>query len=446
MKQYLYPTIAAVAILLLLSPMFATIMANNAFADSPNLNVTTKDDKGSTLTGYWVEVRQGGSTVKTGFSPVSFTLTAGNYEVGVGDYGGYLFKQWSDGTTARFHPITIATTGAVSLTAIYSTTSPPPPPTSGITVTSRYVDGPTLTGMYVTLRHNGATVGTGFTPKTFTAVTAGDQYTVIPSDYTNAYFNKWNDGSTVREKTVTATSTGVSLTALYTASLSATPDFDISASPSSLSLKTGSSGTYTIGVKSVDSFSSSVSLSVTSPVIAGVTATFGPTSVKPAAGGTATSELTVSVSSTASAGTYTLKLAGTSAGISHSTTRTLVVSKAVTAGSITVYAHRIPSTYWGPCFATTCDAGTGPGTAMYFVLYDRAGNVVQTGFADEHGYAFAGLDSSNIYYLVYPTDCGSCHNSTHDVVFDHWEDGSKTRPRAVDVGQGAHAWFAYVPH
>src|SRR5438132_173601 len=269
MKQYLNSRIAVIAILLLLTSAFVPIIANNAFAASPNLNVITKDDKGNTITGYWVEVRQGGTTVKTGFSPVSFTLAAGSYEVAVGDYGGYFFKQWSDGTTARFHPITITSTGAVSLTALY-TTSP-----------------------------------------------------------------------------------------------SATPNFSISASPSSLSLNTGSSGKYTINIKSVNSYSSSVSLSLTSPSIAGVTATFNPTSVTPPAGGTVTSTLTISVASTAPPGTYQLKITGTGTGsLSHSTTTTLVISKA--GGTITVYAHRIPSPNWDPCFAKTCSAWTGPGAAMYF--------------------------------------------------------------------------------
>src|SRR5437867_12650527 len=107
MRQYLNSRIAVIAILLLLTPAFAPIIAENAFADSPNLNAITKDDKGNTLTGYWVEVRQGGTTVKTGFSAVSFTLAAGSYGVGVGDDGGYFFKQWSAVITPIFHPNTL---------------------------------------------------------------------------------------------------------------------------------------------------------------------------------------------------------------------------------------------------------------------------------------------------------------------------------------------------
>src|SRR5579875_1776043 len=113
--------------------------------------------------------------------------------------------------------------------------------------------------------------------------------------------------------------------------------------------------------------------------------------------------------------------------------------------SITVYAKRIPSSYWAPCFATSCSAGTGPGAKMFFSLEDSSGNVVQTGFADENGYSFTGLNPQAQYYLVYPSDCDYCHNDPHNVVFSHWQDGSTDRPRAVDLGQSVTAYFEYVP-
>jgi hypothetical protein len=113
--------------------------------------------------------------------------------------------------------------------------------------------------------------------------------------------------------------------------------------------------------------------------------------------------------------------------------------------SITVYAKRIPSSYWAPCFATSCSAGTGPGAKMFFSLQDSSGNVVQTGFADENGYSFTGLNPQAQYYLVYPADCDYCHNDPHNVVFSHWQDGSTDRPRAVDLGQSVTAYFEYVP-
>ncbi len=113
-------------------------------------------------------------------------------------------------------------------------------------------------------------------------------------------------------------------------------------------------------------------------------------------------------------------------------------------GEITVYAHRIPATYWDPCFATSCSAGTGPGVAMYFELWaDPAGNtVLQSGYADENGYSFTGLSPNTTYY-VYPSDCDNCHGAPHNVVFEYWGDNhGNERPRAVTMGANLDAWYS----
>lgn len=112
------------------------------------------------------------------------------------------------------------------------------------------------------------------------------------------------------------------------------------------------------------------------------------------------------------------------------------------ATEITVYAHRIPASYWDPCFATTCSAGTGPGATMYFGLYDSSGKLIQSGFADENGYTFSDLNPNDTYY-VYPADCGFCHTSLHDVVFEYWGDNHSTvRPRATTTGSSLDAWYS----
>ena len=109
---------------------------------------------------------------------------------------------------------------------------------------------------------------------------------------------------------------------------------------------------------------------------------------------------------------------------------------------ITVSAHRIPASYWAPCFALVCSAGTGPGASMYFVLYNSSGNIVGTGFADENGYTFTGLTPGATYY-VYPADCDACHGSTHDVLFQYWgADTSSVRPMAATVGESLAAWYS----
>lgn len=117
------------------------------------------------------------------------------------------------------------------------------------------------------------------------------------------------------------------------------------------------------------------------------------------------------------------------------------VAAAARSTGITVYAHRISADYWDPCFATECSAGTGPGVSMYFELADSTGNVVDSGFADENGYTFSGLDPAETYY-VYPTNCYSCHGSTHDVLFEYWGDDSTDVPREAEVGANLDAWFS----
>jgi hypothetical protein len=144
----------------------------------------------------------------------------------------------------------------------------------------------------------------------------------------------------------------------------------------------------------------------------------------------------------ASAGTsITTSTTTTTTTTSFTSTSTTKTSTTGVVGGITVYAHRIPASYWDPCFATTCSAGSGPGTTMYFELQDAAGNTIQSGYADENGYTFTGLTPGVTYY-VYPDDCAGCHGSTHDVVFDHWGDGSTVRPLATSVGSSLDAWYS----
>jgi hypothetical protein len=155
--------------------------------------------------------------------------------------------------------------------------------------------------------------------------------------------------------------------------------------------------------------------------------------------------MTVTVASNVSLGTYPLTITAIGGNLSNSITVPLTVSRPAPADGITVYAYRMPSPYWAACFATTCGLGTGPGAAMWFVLYDSAGNLVQTGFANENGYTFSGLNTSATYYLVWPSDCDQCHNSAHNVYFEYWGNGNTTRPLAVVLGSSLDAWFEYVP-
>jgi subtilase family serine protease len=104
---------------------------------------------------------------------------------------------------------------------------------------------------------------------------------------------------------------------------SATPSFTLSASPSSLSVTQGSSGSSTISVTDVNGFSGSVTLAA-SGLPSGVTAAFG---TNPTTG---SSVLTLTASSTATTGTATVTITGTSSSLTATTTIALTVTATAT--------------------------------------------------------------------------------------------------------------------
>jgi hypothetical protein len=125
--------------------------------------------------------------------------------------------------------------------------------------------------------------------------------------------------------TITITGTSGSLThttsVTLTVSAPAQPNFALSASPSSLTVKQGTSGTSTITVTDQNGFTGSVSLSA-SGLPSGVTASFG---VNPT---TSSSVLTFTASSTATTGTSTITVTGTSGTLTHTTSISLTISSA----------------------------------------------------------------------------------------------------------------------
>jgi hypothetical protein len=108
----------------------------------------------------------------------------------------------------------------------------------------------------------------------------------------------------------------VSLTALVTPVPA--PDFSLSAAPPTLTLGQSSTATGSISVLSKNGFSSPVTLSgswVTSAPT-GLTFTI-PGPITPLPNSTATSTLTITTSSGAPSGNYTIRITGTSSGLSH---------------------------------------------------------------------------------------------------------------------------------
>ncbi len=135
--------------------------------------------------------------------------------------------------------------------------------------------------------------------------------------------------ATTGTSTVTITGTSGSLTATTTLALTvsatATPNFTIAASPSSVTVTQGANGTSTITITSTGGFSSATTLSATG-LPSGVTAAFSTNPVTPAANGSVTSTLTLTASAAATVGAATVTITGTSGSLTHSTTIALTVN------------------------------------------------------------------------------------------------------------------------
>lgn len=117
-------------------------------------------------------------------------------------------------------------------------------------------------------------------------------------------------GSTVETTTVSLTVTGTS------------PSFTISASPTSLSVARGSSGTSTITTTISGGFDSAIALSASGEG-SNVTVSFSPSSI--AAPGSGTSTMTLRVSNRARTGSRTITITGKGGGVTQTTTVTLDV-------------------------------------------------------------------------------------------------------------------------
>ncbi|MEA2560329.1 MAG: hypothetical protein QOH06_1833 [Acidobacteriota bacterium] len=102
-----------------------------------------------------------------------------------------------------------------------------------------------------------------------------------------------------------------------------TPDFTIAASPSSVTVVRGNSGTSTVSTAALNGFNSAIALTASGQPT-GVTVSFSPATI--AAPGTGSSTVTLAVASTTTVGTYTITVTGSGGAISHTTTISLTVT------------------------------------------------------------------------------------------------------------------------
>jgi len=228
----------------------------------------------SAVTGYdlvtgWGSPQAALINALTGPAPAGFTISASPASVSV--------SAGSNGSTAIDSTATGGFTGSITLTA-----SGQP---SGVTVgfTTSPISAGSSTSMTIA-------VASG---------TAGGTYPI----------------------TVTGTSGTIVETTIVTLTIpGATPSFTISANPTSLSIRPGSSGSSTLTTAVSGGFSSSISLSASGEG-SNVTVRFSPTSIS----GAGTSTMTVTVNRRASAGSRTITVTATGGGVTQTLSIPLTV-------------------------------------------------------------------------------------------------------------------------
>ncbi|WP_415280979.1 spherulation-specific family 4 protein [Candidatus Nitrososphaera sp. FF02] len=285
------------------------ITAHYRTASTHNLTVNSAELDGDPLPGYYTTIRAGTTTVRTGFTSLTFAGNHGtSYVVSVSDYGSFVFDHWENNSITRAR--TLMLNSDIAITAFYRDTSvqlPPPPPENGspsasddsvatgvdasvaasvlandsdpdgdtlvitsvtdpangsaasngdgtitytpdpaftgsdtfsytvsdgedsdtatVTVTvgtviptfdlavlSTNLSGTAITGHQVTIEAGGATVHSGTTPQSFAG--AAGTYVVSVQDAGNMVFDRWDDGSTTRSRTV-ALAADATVTALF---------------------------------------------------------------------------------------------------------------------------------------------------------------------------------------------------------------------------------------
>jgi Bacterial Ig domain len=159
-------------------------------------------------------------------------------------------------------------------------------------------------------------VTTASTNETTAGADSGNQY----GDYTGldgingTFFPSWTDRRSGASEEIWSAAILDS---------TSTPDFTISASPSSASIAQGGSANVTVSTTVSNGFNNAVALSASGQP-SGVTVSFNPTSIP--APGSGSSTMTIAVGSSVPTGTSTITITGTGGSTTHTTTVVLTVT------------------------------------------------------------------------------------------------------------------------
>jgi kumamolisin len=236
--------------------------------------------------------------------------TSGSYSATTGFD---LTTGWGSPTYSLIGALTAAApTSYSTLSATAATAQQGSAGTSTVTSTAigGYADAVTLVASGMPA---GVTVGYGTNPIAPAGGSSVLTFTVPSNTATGTY-------------TITVTGTGSDGTTIETTSLTLTvtaapSNFTIGASPTSLTVRRGSSGTSKITTAVTQGTITSISLSASGQK-SGATVSFSPTSIS---GGNGSSTVKFTISSRATTGTYTVTITGTGGGNTHTTGISLTV-------------------------------------------------------------------------------------------------------------------------
>jgi len=252
-------------------------------------------------------------TSVTGSSGSTLTFTASNTAT-VG--AATVTVTGTSGSTTASTTLTLNVTAEPNFTISASPTSVTVPPGTSVssTITIGYVGG--LTGsVSVSASNLPSGVQANFSPS---SVNSSGTVSV-------SFFAQTGTAAGTTNVTITGTDGSISHTTTIAVTIPGSAGFTLAASPSSLSITQGSSGTSTISVTDTGGFTGSVTLA-TSGLPSGVTASFGTNPT------TSSSILTLTASSTATTGAFTVTVTGTSGSLTATTTIALAVNTRTTPG------------------------------------------------------------------------------------------------------------------
>jgi subtilase family serine protease len=225
--------------------------------------------------------------------------------------------------------------------------------------------------------------------------------------------------------TVTATITGMSgsITSTTTMSLAVNPapgtNFTLSASPSSLTILQGASGTSTVTITPQNGFNGSVSLSA-SGLPSGVTASFNPASA------TSASTLTLTASGTATTGTVTATITGMSGSVTNTTTISLIVQS--------VAVTTLPPGWTDADIGSTGVAGSAGYANGVFTV--QGGGAQIYGTADAFNYVYQQLSGDGVITARLVSSQGGAGYASAGVMIRETLNANSTNAKTAD-------WPAY---